>query len=288
MVTQPAMLQAQLKDYQMRGLSWLAHLYESGINGILADEMGLGKVSHFLCYHGLVPCSDATILQTIQSISLLAWLAETHNIWGPFLVVAPTSTVHNWQAELSRFVPRLKVLPHWGTPADREVIRRQWSRPSVTFTEDAPFHIVVTSYDMVGSAYHVSRNVTNLSSQVNVDTQYFKKVRWQYMILDEAQAVKNAGTQRWTNLLSLKSRNRLLLTGTPIQNNMGGKSCIICLRVIVADIIFRDRTLGFTAFYHARPLHLFTRFHAMVLARHRGRRGPKERHATSSTASAIA
>lgn len=45
MVTQPAMLQAQLKDYQMRGLSWLAHLYESGINGILADEMGLGKVS---------------------------------------------------------------------------------------------------------------------------------------------------------------------------------------------------------------------------------------------------
>lgn len=46
MVTQPAMLQAQLKDYQMRGLSWLAHLYESGINGILADEMGLGKVSH--------------------------------------------------------------------------------------------------------------------------------------------------------------------------------------------------------------------------------------------------
>ncbi|KAI5453460.1 putative DNA helicase ino80 [Naganishia albida] len=184
MVTQPTMLQAQLKDYQMRGLSWLAHLYESGINGILADEMGLGK--------------------TIQSISLLAWLAETHNIWGPFLVVAPTSTVHNWQAELTRFVPRLKVLPHWGTPADREVIRRQWSRPSVTFTEDAPFHIVVTSYDMV-----------------NVDTQYFKKVRWQYMVLDEAQAVKNAGTQRWTNLLSLKSRNRLLLTGTPIQNNMG-------------------------------------------------------------------
>ncbi|KAJ9100566.1 hypothetical protein QFC21_003610 [Naganishia friedmannii] len=184
MVTQPVMLQAQLKDYQMRGLSWLAHLYESGINGILADEMGLGK--------------------TIQSISLLAWLAETHNIWGPFLVVAPTSTVHNWQAELTRFAPRLKVLPHWGTPADREVIRREWTRPAVTFTEDAPFHIVVTSYDMV-----------------NVDTQYFKKVRWQYMILDEAQAVKNAGTQRWTNLLSLKSRNRLLLTGTPIQNNMG-------------------------------------------------------------------
>jgi DNA helicase INO80 len=146
------MLQAQLKDYQMRGLSWLAHLYESGINGILADEMGLGKVSIRIPRSRLISASDTLIfLQTIQSISLLAWLAETHNIWGPFLVVAPTSTVHNWQAELTRFVPRLKVLPHWGTPADREVIRRQWSRPSVTFTEDAPFHIVVTSYDMVRS-----------------------------------------------------------------------------------------------------------------------------------------
>jgi DNA helicase INO80 len=146
-------------------------------------------------------------LQTIQSISLLAWLAETQNIWGPFLVVAPTSTVHNWQQELTRFVPKLKAIPYWGKPSDRQVLRRDWNRKSIVYTEDAPFHLVVTSYDMAVQ-----------------DHSYFQKVRWQYMILDEAQAVKNSSSLRWTTLLSLKTRNRLLLTGTPIQNSMTGKS----------------------------------------------------------------
>lgn len=105
--------------------------------------------------------------------------------------------------------------------------------------------------------------------QVNVDTQYFKKVRWQYMVLDEAQAVKNAGTQRWTNLLSLKSRNRLLLTGTPIQNNMGGESPVVSFKGGVAHLIV-DRTLGVAAFHHAGSLHLVARLYTMVLSRHRG------------------
>lgn len=202
-VTQPKMLQATLKEYQIKGLSWLANLYESGINGILADEMGLGKVSHFRTALDIRGALLTLSSQTIQSISLLAWLAENQNIWGPFLVVAPASTVHNWQQELARFVPRLKAIPYWGQPADRKVLRRDWSRKSITFTEDAPFHIVVTSYDMAV-----------------LDHSYFSKVRWQYMVLDEAQAVKNASSQRWTSLLSLKTRNRLLLTGTPIQNSM--------------------------------------------------------------------
>lgn len=72
----------------------MANLYDQGINGILADEMGLGK--------------------TVQSISVLAYLAETHNIWGPFLVVSPASTLHNWQQEIAKFVPDFKVLPYWG------------------------------------------------------------------------------------------------------------------------------------------------------------------------------
>ena len=182
------------------------------------------------------------IAQTIQSISLLAWLAETQNIWGPFLVVAPTSTVHNWQQELTRFVPKLKAIPYWGKPTDRQVLRRDWNRKSIVYTEDAPFHLVVTSYDMAVQ-----------------DHAYFQKVRWQYMILDEAQAVKNSSSLRWTTLLSLKTRNRLLLTGTPIQNSMTGK----LLRVkpnanqpTPNHSYHFLRTMGPPSLYHARSLHI--------------------------------
>ncbi|KAJ2878534.1 putative DNA helicase ino80, partial [Coemansia aciculifera] len=108
-IPQPRMLMCQLKEYQLKGLTWLAHLYDQGINGILADEMGLGK--------------------TVQSISLLAYLAEHHNIWGPFMVVAPASTLHNWQQELTRFVPEFKVLPYWGTTKDRKVLRQSLMNP---------------------------------------------------------------------------------------------------------------------------------------------------------------
>jgi DNA helicase INO80 len=182
-IEQPKMLQAQLKEYQLKGLNWLVNLYEQGINGILADEMGLGK--------------------TVQSISVMAYLAEKHGIWGPFLVVAPASTLHNWQQEISKFVPTLKVLPYWGTAADRKVLRKFWDRKHITYTQDAAFHVLVTSYQLVVS-----------------DVNYFQKMKWQYMILDEAQAIKSSQSSRWKSLLGFHCRNRLLLTGTPIQNNM--------------------------------------------------------------------
>ena len=186
-VGQPHMLMAQLKEYQLKGLNWLATLYEQGINGILADEMGLGK--------------------TVQSISLLAYLAETHDIWGPFLVVAPLSTLHNWQQELTRFVPSLKALPYWGNVKDRATLRKFWSKKEISYNKDAPFHVLITSYQLVTQ-----------------DQQYFQRVKWQYMILDEAQNIKNASSVRWKTLLGFHCRNRLLLTGTPIQNNMQGMS----------------------------------------------------------------
>ena len=182
-IAQPNMLTCQLKEYQLKGLNWLVNLYEQGINGILADEMGLGK--------------------TVQSISVMAYLAEMHNIWGPFLVIAPASTLHNWQQEIAKFVPTLKVLPYWGSAKDRKVLRKFWDRKHITYTRDSPFHVLVTSYQLVVQ-----------------DTAYFQKVKWQYMILDEAQAIKSSQSSRWKSLLNFHCRNRLLLTGTPIQNNM--------------------------------------------------------------------
>ena len=182
-IGQPKMLAAQLKEYQLKGLNWLVNLYEQGINGILADEMGLGK--------------------TVQSISVMGYLAEKYNIWGPFLVIAPSSTLHNWQQEIARFLPGLKCLPYWGNAKDRKILRKFWDRKSITYNQDSPFHVLITSYQLVV-----------------LDTPYFQKMRWQYMILDEAQAIKSSQSSRWKSLLNFHCRNRLLLTGTPIQNNM--------------------------------------------------------------------
>ncbi|KAJ2676319.1 putative DNA helicase ino80 [Coemansia sp. RSA 1085] len=182
-IAQPRMLMCELKEYQLKGLNWLANLYEQGINGILADEMGLGK--------------------TVQSISLLSYLAEKHNIWGPFMVVAPASTLHNWEQELKRFVPEFKVLPYWGPRKDRKVLRKSLWNPKNLSRKDSEFHVLVTSYQLV---------VT--------DEQYLNRVKWQYMVLDEAQAIKSSSSTRWKTLLGFHCRNRLLLTGTPIQNSM--------------------------------------------------------------------
>uniref|UniRef100_UPI00358F80CD chromatin-remodeling ATPase INO80 isoform X2 n=1 Tax=Myxine glutinosa TaxID=7769 RepID=UPI00358F80CD len=181
-IPQPASFCGKLKAYQLKGMNWLANLYEQGINGILADEMGLGK--------------------TVQSIALLAHLAERENIWGPFLIISPASTLNNWHQEFTRFVPGFKVLPYWGNPHDRKVIRKFWSQKTL-FTLDAPFHVVITSYQLVVQ-----------------DVRYFQRIKWQYMILDEAQALKSSNSVRWKILLQFHCRNRLLLTGTPIQNTM--------------------------------------------------------------------
>ncbi|XP_073422772.1 chromatin-remodeling ATPase INO80 [Dendrobates tinctorius] len=181
-IPQPTIFNGKLKGYQLKGMNWLANLYEQGINGILADEMGLGK--------------------TVQSIALLAHLAERENIWGPFLIISPASTLNNWHQEFSRFVPRFKVLPYWGNPHERKVIRKFWGQKTL-YTQEAPFHVVITSYQLVVQ-----------------DVKYFQRVKWQYMVLDEAQALKSSSSVRWKILLQFQCRNRLLLTGTPIQNTM--------------------------------------------------------------------
>ena len=183
-LSEPKMFDGVLKPYQKKGMNWLHSLYERAINGILADEMGLGK--------------------TIQTIAFLATLAERHGIWGPFLVVAPASTLHNWQQEFARFVPNFKVLPYWGNPQDRRVLRHFWSRSSGSLVgENASFHVLLTSYQLAVR-----------------DAKYFQRIKWMYMVLDEAQAIKSSASARWKTLLAFECRNRLLLTGTPVQNSM--------------------------------------------------------------------
>lgn len=104
LIETPSSFRGSLKSYQLKGLRWLDNLYEQGINGILADEMGLGK--------------------TIQAIALLSHISEHKKVWGPFLVIAPSSTLFNWQQEIKKFCPSLRPLPYWGTLKQRKTIRK--------------------------------------------------------------------------------------------------------------------------------------------------------------------
>ncbi|PFH58099.1 hypothetical protein XA68_14144 [Ophiocordyceps unilateralis] len=172
----PFLLRGTLREYQHDGLDWLAGLYANNTNGILADEMGLGK--------------------TIQTIALLAHLACHHEVWGPHLVVVPTSVMLNWEMEFKKWCPGFKILAYYGSQEERKRKRQGW-------TNDDIWNVCVTSYQLVLQ-----------------DQQVFKRRRWHYMVLDEAHNIKNFKSQRWQTLLGFNTHSRLLLTGTPLQNNL--------------------------------------------------------------------
>ncbi len=172
----PSLLRGTLREYQHFGLDWLARLYATNTNGILADEMGLGK--------------------TIQTISLLAHLAVHHEVWGPHLVIVPTSVMLNWEVEFKKWCPGFKILTYYGNVEERKRKRHGW------LNEDR-WNVFITSYQLVLQ-----------------DEAVFKRRNWHYLILDEAHNIKNFQTQRWQKLLGFKTHSRLLLTGTPLQNNL--------------------------------------------------------------------
>ncbi|KAK1249347.1 hypothetical protein MKX07_002863 [Trichoderma sp. CBMAI-0711] len=172
----PFLLRGTLREYQRQGLDWLAGLYANNTNGILADEMGLGK--------------------TIQTIALLAHLACRHEVWGPHLVIVPTSVMLNWEMEFKKWCPGFKILAYYGSQEERKRKRQGWNNDDV-------WNVCITSYQLVLQ-----------------DQQVFRRRRWHYMILDEAHNIKNFKSQRWQTLLGFNTHSRLLLTGTPLQNNL--------------------------------------------------------------------
>ena len=139
--------------------------------------------------------------KTIQAISLMAHIAEARNVWGPFLVVVPVTTLHNWKNELEKFCPALKVLPYFGSPEERKKLGRFLDTKNMN-NPQMQIHVIITSYNLI---------VNNPKDQAKL-----MKIKWNYMILDEAQAIKNNASRRWKVLLNFNTRNRLLLTGTPI------------------------------------------------------------------------
>ncbi|WVQ99637.1 hypothetical protein IAU59_006776 [Kwoniella sp. CBS 9459] len=134
--------------------------------------------------------------KTIQTISLLAHLACDKGIWGQHLIIVPTSVILNWEMEFKKFLPGMKVLTYYGNQKERKEKRVGWH------TENT-WQVCITSYQIVLADQHI-----------------FRRKSWCYMILDEAHNIKNFRSQRWQTLLGFKAARRLLLTGTPLQNNL--------------------------------------------------------------------
>ncbi|CAO3643500.1 unnamed protein product [Cunninghamella blakesleeana] len=169
-----------LRDYQLAGVEWLISLWENGLNGILADEMGLGK--------------------TLQTISFIAHLKDK-KVTGPFLVVTPLSTLANWVNEFKRFTPTISVILYHGTKDQRQhMVNRKMKLKDQT---EYSFPIVVTSYEIIMN-----------------DRKLLQKYNWKYIVVDEGHRLKNFNCKLIRELKTYKSANRLLLTGTPLQNNL--------------------------------------------------------------------
>ncbi|RLM87726.1 ATP-dependent DNA helicase DDM1-like [Panicum miliaceum] len=174
----PLLTGGKLKSYQIKGVKWLISLWKNGLNGILADQMGLGK--------------------TIQTIGFLAHL-KGNGIHGPYLIIAPLSTLSNWVNEISRFTPSLASVVYHGDKVSRAEIRRKFM-PKIVGPD---FPIVVTSYEMAMS-----------------DAKFLAVHKWKYVVVDEGHRLKNSKCKLLREIKRIPMDNKLLLTGTPLQNNL--------------------------------------------------------------------
>lgn len=160
-----------LREYQITGFRWLKTLAFYGLGGILADDMGLGK--------------------TLQVIAFV--LSEKRPEQSPALVIAPTSLLFNWEAEVQKFAPSLKVVVMTGPVRERRE----------KFKEFAGADMVVTSYPLIRR-----------------DIEMYKDIEFSYCFLDEAQHIKNPNTINAKSAQQIKARNYFALTGTPVENSL--------------------------------------------------------------------
>ncbi|KAF4492037.1 ATP-dependent helicase fft2 [Colletotrichum fructicola Nara gc5] len=174
-----------MRPFQLFGLNWMSLLHKNGYGCILADEMGLGK--------------------TCQVISLICHLVEDFEKNGkgerpwPNLVVVPPSTFSNWKVEFERFAPDLSVLSYQGSQAQRR-------EAAVEMLEDPEaYHVVLTTYTQVGS---------------EEDLEAMRELAPATAIFDEGHKMKNPKTKIYRDLIRIKAGWRMLLTGTPVQNNL--------------------------------------------------------------------
>ncbi|KNC98438.1 uncharacterized protein SPPG_06143 [Spizellomyces punctatus DAOM BR117] len=185
----------QLKPYQLEGLNWLLYKWHKETPCILADDMGLGK--------------------TVQIVSLLACLHHDYYRW-PFLIAVPSSTLGHWQQELQRWAPNLVVTTYSGSQEARKVIREH----EIHGPEDenrkqdknVRFHVLLANYETLSR-----------------DSAYFRNIDFEVLVCDEGHRLKDDSAKSFTSFKkNLKVRHRIIMTGTPLQNNVRELFNLLC------------------------------------------------------------
>ncbi|KAI5363340.1 Putative helicase, Zinc finger, FYVE/PHD-type, Zinc finger, RING/FYVE/PHD-type [Septoria linicola] len=188
---QPKGIKAVMKPYQLQGLSFLVYMHNNGMSAILGDEMGLGK--------------------TLQTLSLFQYLTENKQTSGeyrPNLVVCPLSVLSSWMAEAKKWVPGLNVVRFHGPKTERErIMKESVRRKTASDGNDKStdrIDLFITTYETFCA-----------------EAGWFKRAFvWRYCVLDEGHKIKNDKSDIASALQSLRAEYRLLLTGTPLQNNL--------------------------------------------------------------------
>lgn len=212
---QPEGVTATMKPYQLSGLSYLVHLHNNGFSGILGDEMGLGK--------------------TLQTLSLFQYLEEQDRKNGvtseelrPYLVICPLSVLNSWYTEAQRWVPELGVLRFHGASNARAQLKRV-----ATGMEDLKGNATRQAQDRKASrkaGVKVAKHehaptqariiVTTYETFVAEQSWFKTSFVWRYVVLDEGHKIKSSITNVSTALRHISAEYRLILTGTPLQNNL--------------------------------------------------------------------
>ncbi|XP_058059073.1 SWI/SNF-related matrix-associated actin-dependent regulator of chromatin subfamily A containing DEAD/H box 1 homolog [Anopheles bellator] len=200
----------KLAEYQLVGLNWLTIMHRHNMSSILADEMGLGK--------------------TIQIIAFIAWLKENGEQTRPCLVVVPSSTMDNWEQELMKWCPELSILKYYGSLAERRMVRVDWAKNGIEEVD-----VVLTTYHMMGASAE--------------EKKMWRVTEFDYVVFDEAHMLKNVQSQRYQNLMRINAKHRILLTGTPLQNNLLELMSLLCF---VMPKLFGSKIEDIKTLFHSK------------------------------------
>lgn len=175
-----------LRDYQLEGLNWFTFCWQNQRSCIMADEMGLGK--------------------TVQSVSFLNHLQRSFQVRGPFIIVAPLSTLPHWEREFRSWT-ELNVIVYHGSATSRNlIVDTEFYFKDIDGNRTSPhykFHVLITTYEMI-----------------LVGSSHLKPIGWRVAIFDEAHRLKNKNSKMLETLKTYKLEHRVLLTGTPLQNSV--------------------------------------------------------------------